>query len=296
MVNIVHGVVNAGRKRKDRLKVGHTGTLDPLASGVLVVAIGAATRLSYLIGEMPKCYHGTFRLNASTDSGDLDGELVLHDLPIPPHAELLAAARNHVGRIDQIPPAHSAIHINGIKAYKRVRAGEKVDMPSRTVRIDQISVTRFEPPEFDIDVNCGGGTYMRTLGADIAIAAGNIAVMTRLVRTAVGSFDLENAVNFETLKSSDWSDQILPLRTAVANLEMILLDDEQNRLVDNGCPLAISRVTRIPSSRHKASGPDFPSGEDFAAINQAGQLRAIMVRQNEELRCTRVFHPPSQSD
>lgn len=281
MVNIVYGVVNAKRRRRERLKVGHTGTLDPLASGVLVVAIGSATRLSYLIGEMQKRYHGTFRLNASTDSGDLDGELTTHDLPIPTRQRLLAAAADHVGDITQTPPAHSAIHIDGVKAYKRVRAGEQVDMPSRTVRIDAIEVTRFEPPQFDIDVRCGGGTYMRTLGHDIAKSAGNIAVMTGLVRTAVGGLEIQNAIDLETLKAGDWQDEILPLQSAVADLPTISLDDAQEKLINNGCPLAIDRCD--------ASG-DIRDGQ-IAAINPAGQLRAIMVRRDHEFRCVRVFHP-----
>ena len=287
VVNIVFGVVNAGRKRKERMKVGHTGTLDPLASGVLVVAIGAATRLSYLIGDMAKRYDGTFRLNASTASGDLDGDLAEHDLPIPTMQQLRESASQHVGEIQQTPPAHSAIHIDGVKAYKRVRAGEQVEMPSRTVRIDQVEVTRFCPPEFDIDVVCGGGTYMRTLGNDIAKAAGNIAVMTRLVRSGVGPFQLENAIDLQDLKAGNWLDRVQPLKAAAANLQTIVLSDTQSKLVDNGCPLETDLLPQLQTPL----ATEIPVSE-IAAVNEAGQLRAIMVPRAGQLRCQRVFHHP----
>lgn len=282
VVNVVDGVVNRGRRRKQRVKVGHTGTLDPLASGVLVVAIGPATRLSFLIGGMAKRYDGTFRLNQSTPSGDLDGEVTHHDWPIPTADQLSAAARTQMGHIEQTPPAHSAIHIDGVKAYKRVRAGEDVTMPPRRVRVDSIAITRFDDDEFDIDVVCGGGTYMRTLGMDIAAAAGNVAVMTRLVRTAVGLMTIDEAIDLETIKGGGWADRVLPLSAAAVGLTRIDLDQPQSRLIDNGCPLAVDRV----------AGLDANPTESIAAFDRDGNLRAIMNRRGGLLRCTRVFAVP----
>ena len=278
IVNIAQVQINAGRRRRDRIKVGHTGTLDPLATGVLIVAIGVATRLTPWVGDMAKRYRGTFRLNQTSDSGDLDGEITSHALPLPTPDQLATAAAAHVGEIQQTPPAHSAIKIDGRRAYDRVRAGETVDMPTRTVRIDQIDLIRYDEqsnaPEFEIDVRCGGGTYMRTLGADIAAAAGNAAVMTSLTRTAVGPFCIDDAIDFQTLKSGDWRTQVQPLVTAAADLPKVTIHDADLALVANGVLIPITTPT---------------PPEQAAAIDQTGNLRAILRRRDQHWHPSPVF-------
>ena len=264
IVNIAQVRINAGRRRRDRIKVGHTGTLDPLADGVLVIAIGPATRLTRWVGDMRKHYRGTFRLNQSSDSGDLDGHITDHDLPLPDRQTLAAAAAAHVGQIQQIPPAHSAIKVDGRRAYDRVRAGETVQMPTRTVQIDSIDLIDYAPPHFTVNVVCGGGTYMRTLGADIAAAAGGVALMTSLTRTAVGPFSIKETVDFDTLKQDDWSPRVQPLVSAVGDLPRIEVTDDQVARIDDGVRLPV----------------DDRSFDQAAAIDRERRLRAILTRRD----------------
>ena len=166
--------------------MGHAGTLDPLAEGVLVLGVGPAVRLVPYVLQHPKHYQATFRLGSSSVSGDLEGEISkFPDLPIPTREELEAAAENLTGEIAQIPPAHSAIWVDGERAYRRIRAGEKFEMPSRIVQIDALEITRYEFPEIDLNIVCGSGTYIRTLGIDLAINVGSTAVMSFLSRSCL---------------------------------------------------------------------------------------------------------------
>ena len=167
-VNIVAGCLrkaNGGVK----VKVGHTGTLDPLAEGVLVMAVGRAVRLVPYVQQQAKFYRATFTLGQSTVSGDMEGEVTYRDdLPMPGEQDLRMAAESLTGTITQIPPAHSAIKIGGKRAYDLVRAGESVDVPSRQVQIHHLRIDGYQPPELDLDIGCGSGTYIRTLGMDLA--------------------------------------------------------------------------------------------------------------------------------
>lgn len=194
----VHGAVAKaiGRSRR-KVKVGHVGTLDPLATGVLAIAIGPATRLSDLLHEGEKRYEATFRLGLASPTDDVNGPC--ESVPIPALTEetLRDAIGRQIGRIAQRPPAYSAKKIDGQRAYEIVRRGGTVDLPPASVTIHAIEVTNWTPPDLSLSIACGPGTYVRAIGRDVAAACGTAAVMTTLRRTRSGPFRIADAAAFE---------------------------------------------------------------------------------------------------
>ncbi len=189
-------VVDAVARALDHCKVGHAGTLDPLAHGVLLLALGPATRLIPFTQQPSKTYLAKFMLGVHSDSDDLERPFTHIDgSPIPTREALDAAAQTQIGWIDQIPPRYSAVKVSGRRAYKLARAGREVTLRPRRVRIDSIQVTRYEFPFFELHVCCGSGTYIRSLGRDIATHLGTKCVMTNLCRTAIGEFQLTEATD-----------------------------------------------------------------------------------------------------
>ena len=234
MVNIVQRRLRQEYDRRD-VKVGHAGTLDPLASGVLVVAVGPASRLVPYVQQQPKHYRASFRLGESTVSGDLEGEITKHaELPRPTQDQIEIAASGLVGTITQTPPAHSAIWVDGQRAYKRIRAGENFEMPTRQVKVHSLRVLRYDFPELDLDVVCSSGTYMRSIGIDLAMAAGSIAVMSSLVRTGIGPFQIDESVSEDNLRSGDLASMIKPPTLAVAHLDQITITSEEVERLGHG--------------------------------------------------------------
>lgn len=179
-----------------KLKVGHTGTLDPLAQGLVILAVGPATRLTPWMLKPTKRYVATFRLGAYSASGDLEEPVVeLSDPNVPTRQSIEGQLPKFLGWIDQTPPAHSAIWVDGIRAHERIRLGEQIQMPTRRIWIGEIRIIRYEYPWIELDVTCSSGTYLRSLGIDIATACDTAAVMTDLTRTEVGGFRLSSAID-----------------------------------------------------------------------------------------------------
>lgn len=185
-------IVAALRRVYRERRVGHTGTLDPLASGLMLVCVGPATRLVPWLTDADKAYRATISLGRETVSGDLDGV----DAPVVAdaaararalsRADVAAVLSRFVGEIDQVPPAFSAIRVDGQRAHERARAGEVVEMPSRRVRIDALDLVEWSPPDAVVDVRCGKGTYVRSIGIDVGRALGVGGHLSALRRTAVG--------------------------------------------------------------------------------------------------------------
>jgi len=277
-------VVNVVQRRLPRkTKVGHAGTLDPLAEGVLVLGVGPAVRLVPYVQQQPKHYLATFRIGSSSVSGDLEGDISeFPDLPIPTREQLEQAARDLTGQIEQVPPAHSAIWINGKRAHQRIRAGETFDMPSRKVEIHVLNITRYEFPEVDLDVMCGSGTYIRTLGIDLAVNAGSTAVMSFLSRTGVGPFVIENALSVDVLREETLDVHLLSPSLAVQHLPQIeVTADDAQRL---GHGLCLNEVEFIDSERMIDQDVS-----EAAAITPDGQLRAIVRLKRGQWCPHRVF-------
>ncbi len=244
-------------------KVGHAGTLDPLASGVLVICVGSATRLIEYVQRMPKRYTGTFLLGRSSATEDIDGTVtLLTDPPIPTAAQVDAAAEKHVGRLLQRPPAFSALKVAGQRAYDLARRGEAVELKPRPVEVYKLKVVRYEYPELALEIECGSGTYVRSLGRDLAESLGTAAVMSALVRTAIGPWTIETAVDPRTLTATDWQARLDPLRKALSALPVRELT-----------PTELVRVRRglfIPLAAAAES-------HEIAAIDDSGRLVAILV-------------------
>jgi len=174
-----------------RIKVGHTGTLDPFATGLLILLAGKATKKAPELTKLDKIYEATIRLGAVSSTGDPEGEITItNPKPDISHAQIETTLRQFVGEIEQTPPAFSAIKINGQRAYKLARAGKAVEMPKRTVQIYSIDTIDYEAPYLKIRTHVGSGTYIRTLAEDIGKALGCGAYTVALRRTKIADYDI----------------------------------------------------------------------------------------------------------
>jgi tRNA pseudouridine55 synthase len=199
-------------------KVGHAGTLDPLATGVLVVAVGRATRLIEYAQEGTKTYRGEFLLGRVSDTEDVEGEVEeIVDAPAITREALERVLPEFLGKLMQRPPAYSAIQVAGQRSYDRARRGEVVDLPARQVKIDAIKLTDFEYPRFELEVVCGKGTYIRSLGRDIGERLGSGAVMSQLRRLRVGAFGIEDAVSIDKLRAEGVAGFLRPAIDAIGD-------------------------------------------------------------------------------
>lgn len=192
------GVVAAVRRRLRVRRVGHTGTLDPMATGVLPLCLGEATKLAPFLTATDKRYRATIRLGVATDTLDADGQIVRVDPPervaAVGRAEIEQALARFRGRVRQRPPAFSAIKVEGRRLHERARAGERVEAPEREVTIHELTLVEAAPAEITIEVACSKGTYVRSLAADIGAALGLGAHVTALRRLSAGRFTLEDAI------------------------------------------------------------------------------------------------------
>ena len=221
-------VVNRVQRLVRPDKAGHAGTLDPLATGVLVVAIGSATRLVEYVQRLPKIYQGTFLFGRMSDTEDVEGAVIeLTDAPIPGLAEIEAALPTFVGTIEQRPPAYSAVKVAGKRAYKMARRGETVELAARPVEIHSLKLVRYEYPELELLVHCGSGTYIRSLGRDLAESLGTAAVMSQLRRLAIGPFQIEDAVDLNDLSPDLIKDRLLPLTMALGGIPRVVVSPEE---------------------------------------------------------------------
>ena len=179
-----------------KVKVGHAGTLDPLASGVLVVCVGRATRLIEYVQRMPKAYWTVVRLGARSDTLDADGRIELEPSPrIPTEAEVRSALAAQVGTIEQVPPQFSALKVDGKRAYDLARVGQAVELAARPVRVDRVDLIDYAWPHLEFTVDCGSGTYVRSIARDVGEALGCGGLVEVLVRTRIGSFALGDAID-----------------------------------------------------------------------------------------------------
>lgn len=180
------------------VKIGHTGTLDPLATGVLVLAIGHATRLAEYVQAMHKTYLSTFLLGATSDTDDADGVVQMTANAQPESRNVIVRIlQGFVGEIDQVPPAYSAAKVEGRRAYSRARAGEDVELQSRRVHVYGIEVVGFTWPRIEIEVRCGKGTYIRSLARDLGQRLGCGGLVESLRRTRVGQFTVDEAISID---------------------------------------------------------------------------------------------------
>ena len=201
VVNYVRRIVaGAEGKKPKHCKVGHTGTLDPFATGLLVLLIGKEyTRQAQGLSKVDKTYEVTMKLGATSTTGDPEGEITDVAGQTPTKAAVLGVLDQFRGQIEQVPPAYSAIKVNGQRAYKLARAGQTVVLESRPATINRLEITEYEYPLVEYSADVGSGTYLRTLSEDIAKALGTGAYTTALRRTRVGRYNIEDACLVEGL-------------------------------------------------------------------------------------------------
>jgi tRNA pseudouridine55 synthase len=181
-------------------KAGHAGTLDPLATGILPIALGDATKTAPYLVDAEKAYAFTVSFGEETTTGDVEGEVSATSDHRPTESDIRAALPAFIGTITQTPPRFSAIKIDGQRAYDLARAGKEVDIPSREVRVDDLRLIAFDGESAELEVDCGKGTYVRSIARDLARALGTVGHVTGLRRTRVGPFTLDTAVTLETLE------------------------------------------------------------------------------------------------
>jgi len=282
-----HDVVDAVRRRVGGgVKIGHAGTLDPFASGVLVVCAGQATRLADYVQAQPKRYLAVVRLGATSTTDDPDGEIA----PTPPaigsqrwadqgepaapaEADVRRVVAGFVGEIDQVPCAHSAVHVGGRRAYELARAGREVALPSRRVTIHAIDVPRWDWPILELDVRCGSGTYIRALARDIGSALGVGGYCQALKRAAVGVFDLTRAVAPDNL---DPARDLLPPTLALGDMPRVVIDEPRRARLRNGNLIDL---------------PEPALGDEIALLDSQGRLLALAQPRAAgwKLQPTKVF-------
>jgi tRNA pseudouridine55 synthase len=264
-----HGAVQSVRRQlgfvgKRGTKAGHAGTLDPFASGLLIVLIGRATRLMPNVVGHDKRYLVDIRFGASSDTDDATGTLTGSQAPAPEQAAVADALAMLAAQTEQVPPAVSAIHIDGVRAYRRVRRGETIDVPPRPVRFDSIELVAWHDaeegwlgPRVVLDVRCGTGTYMRALARDLGDAVGCPAHCEALRRTEVGEWTIDQAAPLDGL------------RLELVRDSLDILDDTPRLVLDAAQVLDIAAGRRLPLPTELASAPQ------IALVGPDGSLVAL---------------------
>ena len=248
-----------------RLKMGHAGTLDPMACGVLVVCTGKATRLIPYVQRMRKQYAATMRLGQRSSTHDLEAPVEV--VPFTGQIGLASVERclsKFRGEIWQVPPQHSAVHVRGRRAYEMARKGETVELQPRCVSVERLACAGFEYPVVQLEVVCSSGTYVRSLVRDIGEDLGCGAVMTGLVRTAVGPFGLADALNIDGLNPQAVAARLLPSLAAVQELSAVPVPDNQLEHIAHGRAIEAS-----------LSAEPLTPAEEVALLDSAGELVAV---------------------
>ena len=276
-----HDMVSRCRKLFSTRKIGHTGTLDPMATGVLVILVGRAVKASEYLTEHDKAYVCTMRLGLETDTEDVTGTVLSRSDDIPGEDRVLEKIGEFTGEITQIPPMYSALKVNGRKLVDLARRGIEVEREPRKVRIGKIEAVRLSEDTYRLYVECSKGTYIRTLCADIGRALGCGAAMGSLERISSGAYTLDQSVTAEELEGmapEERTAALLPVESAFADLPAVRLDPKQAAEIRNGMKPEIghtgpepgegSLVTLFEDGRFFALGRVLQCGEGTMKIKQ----------------------------
>jgi tRNA pseudouridine55 synthase len=282
-------------------RVGHTGTLDPTATGVLPICVGEATKVAGFIADGEKEYEATVRFGQVTDTQDAAGR-VLETRPVEGVTEdrVREALRSFVGLIEQTPPMYSARKIEGKRLYELARAGEEVEREPRTVNVDEARLTFFQPPDCGIFVRCSKGTYLRTLAHDLGARLGPGAHLRELRRTRVGPFSIDESVGLDELMAAakqsrdELARYLKPLDRALDGLAELRLDSQLSRRVAHGHtpgPADLSRLRAPPYPRGRRVRLMDPSGHVLAVAESdgVGTLKLLRVLSHGDLPPERHF-------
>lgn len=234
-----HDVVQAIRNGTGLRRAGHTGTLDPRASGVLVILVGPAVRLSEYVSASDKRYQAIIRMGGTTDTFDAEGKVTASEEPLNVSEEQFEAAlKTFVGEIQQTPPAYSAVKVQGRKAYEMARKGEEVELEPRLITVHHLEVLEWAPPEVVIDVHCSSGTYVRSLANDLGVKLGCGAYLVGLRRTKSGRFSLRDATPLrklqEAFQDGSWYQYLIPAAEALGDWPAVELSPDDVEGVRHG--------------------------------------------------------------
>jgi tRNA pseudouridine55 synthase len=275
-----NAVLQQVKKLLGARKAGHAGTLDPLASGLLIILFGEATKFAGLLLESDKEYRATLKLGETTSTGDTEGEILERKNPDVSEAQVLAALARFRGEIEQLPPMHSALKRGGVPLYKLARRGETVERSRRRVEIFELESMGFHPPLLELRVRCSKGTYIRTLAEDIGAALGTGAHLAALRRTTSGRFLIEEAVTLDDiagLNETQRQGRLLPLGGLLADLPRVELDATLELRLRNGQALKISGLQQGVSALYTAGGALIGLGRA-----EEGVLRPLRLTQAAE--------------
>lgn len=284
-------VVALVRKGSGMRKVGHAGTLDPTATGILLICLGQAVRVSEYLMELPKVYRAHIVLGTATDTYDSEGQPTsTGDFTGVTEELVRAALQRFVGLIQQIPPSFSAVKVRGQPAHRLARKGQQPTLKPRPARIDRIELLGFDPPLVEVEVECGKGTYIRTLAHDLGQRLGCGAHLGSLIRTRVGPFTLDSAVTLPELQQAfhdgTWRDLRLPIDYGLVDLPAVTLDYEDEKDIRHGCPLFANLSAFAPL------GEPVP-GQRCRAYAEDGSFVAVIIYDGEARlwRPEKVFAP-----
>ncbi len=269
-----HDVVQVVRRGTGIRRAGHTGTLDPRASGVLVVLVGPAVRLSEYVSASDKRYQAIIRLGESTHTYDAEGEITRREAVNITYEQIEEALTQFEGTVEQIPPAYSAKKINGKKAYELARKGVEVELEAKEIDVYHLELLEWDTPEAIIDVFCSSGTYVRSLANDLGDVLGTGGHLVGLRRTKSGEFALRDAVQLrrleEAFENGDWYKYLIPAAEALSDWPSRVLSFDEVDLVRHG--------HRIPVEEAPENPDDW-----VRAISQQGELVALLEFAPEEM-------------
>lgn len=249
-----HDVVQKIRRASGMRKVGHAGTLDPMATGVLLICIGAATRVTEYLMEHPKSYRAEITLGVSTDTLDAEGQVTrVADSVDVIRQDMEAALEGFVGEVEQIPPMYSAVKRKGKRLYELAREGVSVEREPREVKITRLELVDWSPPRVTVDIDCSRGTYVRALARDLGELLGVGAHLSGLVRTASGRFTVKEANDLDTvikaLEEGWWMYLIHPLDEALLDYEAMIVDKTTEKKIRHGQMIEAPQPVNTPYAR-----------------------------------------------
>lgn len=285
-----HDVVAKLRGILHQKKIGHTGTLDPLASGVLPVCCGKATKVCGLLTDKDKSYHAVCRLGVETDTQDMSGSIIRKcDITGIIEEDIINCLKHFEGVIMQVPPMYSALKVKGKKLYELAREGITIEREPRQVTIHSIDVKDIDIKNgvFSMDVTCSKGTYIRTLCHDIGIMLGNAAAMEKLVRTRVSVFKIEDALKLAEVQDIA-ENQPERLKEYLMPVDALFTGYKKAQ-VKNGSEKALANGNKLSGSMLEGLTEEPAAGEDILVYNRDGRFKAIYKREGEEYKVSKMF-------
>ena len=276
-----HDIVNRIRQLSGIRRIGHTGTLDPLASGLLIICVGRATRLSEYLADLPKSYLTIIRLGQETDTYDAEGEIIREHPVQVTEKQLFEALDQFHGRINQLPPMFSAVKHEGQPLYKYARQGRSVPRSPRTVTIHKIEIENWESPNLELSIDCSSGTFIRSLAHDLGNAlqcGGHVASLRRM---AIGAHTIDQAVSPDELTNENWTSFLKPAETSVSHLPKVHLSTQDAANIMHGLQVPIH--------------DDHLQGSLVQAYDSDGQFIGVLESEDSNWHGKKVLYDQSKT-